>query len=70
MNELIEVQLNGQIREVPGELSVRRLLEHLELRPELIVVERNRQILDRALYDQVTVTPGDEIELVHFVGGG
>ena len=70
MTDLIEVQLNGQTREVPRALSVRRLLEHLELRPEVIVVERNRQILDRGHYDHVTVTAGDEIELVHFVGGG
>ena len=37
---------------------------------ELIVVERNRDILQRDDYADVTVSEGDVLELVHFVGGG
>ncbi len=66
----IEVRLNGRVRAVPAPLTVRQLLEHLELRPELVVVERNLQILDRAAYDRTEVLAGDALELVHFVGGG
>jgi len=33
-------------------------------------VERNREILDRSRYGDVTVEAGDVLELVHFVGGG
>ncbi|MDH3223038.1 MAG: sulfur carrier protein ThiS [Gemmatimonadota bacterium] len=68
--EVVEVHLNGRTRAVPARLSVRALLEHLALEPEMIVVERNHEILDRASYDQVPVVAGDRIELVHFVGGG
>ena len=46
------------------------LLEHLELNPTLVVVELNREILDRNRYDEVAVAAGDVLELVHFVGGG
>jgi thiamine biosynthesis protein ThiS len=49
---------------------VTELLESLDLRPELVVVERNREILERARYGDVRVEPGDTLELVHFVGGG
>ena len=68
--ETVDVQLNGRAKSVPAGLSVRGLLEHLELQPELIVVERNLEILERAAYDQVDVNTGDRLELVHFVGGG
>ncbi|MEK9500928.1 sulfur carrier protein ThiS [Gaopeijia maritima] len=68
--ETISVRLNGAERSVAAELTVRTLLESLDLRPELVVVERNREILTRDRYDQVAVEEGDVLELVHFVGGG
>lgn len=69
-SETISVTVNGKGRELPRGRSVRELLASLDLRPELVVVERNREILDRDRYDDVTVRDGDTIELVHFVGGG
>ena len=66
----IRVRLNGKERDVASGLTVRALLESLDLRPELVVVELNREILDRARYDEVAVREGDTLELVHFVGGG
>jgi thiamine biosynthesis protein ThiS len=68
--ETIRVQLNGKERDLPARLTVRRLLETLELQPGLVVVERNREILTRSRYDEVEVRDGDRLELVHFVGGG
>jgi thiamine biosynthesis protein ThiS len=68
--DAIQVRLNGKDREVPGGLSVRRLLESLELNPLLVVVELNREILERDDYGNTPVNEGDQIELVHFVGGG
>ena len=38
--------------------------------PLLVVVELNREILERDEYARVTVAEGDQLELVHFVGGG
>jgi thiazole synthase len=66
----IRIRLNGRDREIPGGSSVHQLLVSLDLRPELVVVERNREILERARYTDVTVEDGDTLELVHFVGGG
>ena len=64
------VRLNGKEREVEAGLTVAGLLERLALRPELIVVELNGEILDRKSFPVKEVRGGDEIELVHFVGGG
>ncbi|MFP4623232.1 MAG: sulfur carrier protein ThiS [Gemmatimonadota bacterium] len=66
----ITVTVNGNEREVPAGLTVKAFLESLELHPGLVVVERNREILDRDRYDAVEVEGGDVLELVHFVGGG
>jgi sulfur carrier protein len=68
--DMIEVTVNGERREVAPALTVKALLESLGLHPGLVVVERNREILDRDRYGEVEVEAGDSLELVHFVGGG
>ena len=72
MNETstIRVRLNGKDREVEEGLTITTLLESLELHPGMIVVELNKEILERDRYGDFTVGEGDSIELVHFVGGG
>jgi len=66
----IRVQLNGKNREISDSHTVRTLLEELELHPGMVVVELNREILERDSYADVGVADGDTLELVHFVGGG
>ena len=66
----IEVRINGKDREIPSGLSVSSLLEWLDLRPALVVVELNREILDRSRCQETHLEEKDVLELVHFVGGG
>jgi thiamine biosynthesis protein ThiS len=66
----IRVRLNGKEREIDGGHTVRSLLESLDLHPGMVVVELNRDILERDRYADVDVSEGDALELVHFVGGG
>jgi sulfur carrier protein len=69
-SEDIRVIVNGEERDVQRGLSVTDLLTQLGLHPRMIVVEHNREILDRAQYTNTEVRDGDALELVHFVGGG
>ncbi len=69
-NGTISVRLNGQDRDIEPGLSVRALVESLDLNPKLIVVELNREILSRDCFGDIEVANGDQVELVHFVGGG
>lgn len=69
-SETIRVQLNGKERDIARGHTVRTLLESLELHPGMVVVELNRDILERDSYESVRVSAGDTLELVHFVGGG
>jgi thiamine biosynthesis protein ThiS len=66
----IQVHVNGKEREVQSGLSVHQLVESFDLNPRLIVVELNREILSRDQFEDVQVSEGDTVELVHFVGGG
>jgi thiamine biosynthesis protein ThiS len=66
----IRVTVNGEARTIEPGQTVTQFLGSLELHPGLVVVERNREILDRDRYGDVTIEAGDVLELVHFVGGG
>ena len=66
----ISVHVNGKDRAIPRGLTVFELLEHLGLNPALVVVELNRDILERNSFGDLPVEEGDVLELVHFVGGG
>ncbi len=66
----IEVVANGRLREVAAGSTVEEFLADLELDPDVVVVERNGEILAPDRFADVRLEPGDTFEIVHFVGGG
>ena len=66
----MNVEINGQYREVPEGLSVSAMIEHLGMKPQRVALERNREILPRALWRETQVQANDSFEIVHMVGGG
>jgi thiazole synthase len=66
----IALIINGEPRQVPAGISLADLAGLLELDPAKIAVERNLEIVPRSTYRAVTLNDGDQLEIVHFVGGG
>ena len=66
----VKITLNGDPFDTAGPLTISELLEHLEIDPRRVAVERNLVVLKRALFDTTEVNDGDQIEIVNFVGGG
>jgi thiamine biosynthesis protein ThiS len=62
--------INGDTRSVPAPATLSDLLTHLELDPRMVVVELNGEIVRRPRLREVPLKTGDQVELVHFVGGG
>ena len=67
---MISISLNGEIRQVPENLTLLALLEWLKVPADRVAVERNRDIVPRAGWAATPVVEGDRLEVVHFVGGG
>ena len=65
----MDVVINGEQKKIKGG-TLLDVLAELDLDPRAVVVEHNRKIVRRVGLADVTVTEGDAIELVHFVGGG
>lgn len=70
MSEQPQIQVNGEPRSLPTGLTVAKLLDELDLTPETVAVELNREIVRRGDYVGVELEPGDELEIVQFVQGG
>src|SRR2546427_7203128 len=66
----IEIRLNGETRELPAPLNIAELLDHFDLPRERVAVERNRSIVPKQQWEAIVLAQGDELEVVHFVGGG
>ncbi len=64
------VQVNGEPRTLPEGTTVSQLLETLKITPERVVIEMNLKILKRAEHPSAVLKEGDQVEIVHFVGGG
>jgi thiamine biosynthesis protein ThiS len=70
MSDTLTIKTNGEDRQVASGSSLLNLLDALDLDPQTLVVELNRTIVPRTAFADTTLTNGDEVELVHFVGGG
>jgi thiamine biosynthesis protein ThiS len=66
----MELLVNGERRYVSDDTTAAALLEQLAIQPERVVVEVNLTILRRDQLASTILHPGDQVEIVHFVGGG
>ena len=70
MLETITLHVNGEARKLPASLSVAQLLGLLELDIRKVAIERNEEIVPRSAYGETWLIGGDQLEIVHFIGGG
>ena len=66
----MKLTLNGEETTLPDGVTVARMLEQLQVRPERVVVEVNLTILKRAQHPETVLKDGDQVEIVQLVGGG
>lgn len=66
----MNITLNGQPKDVADNITIEELLNQLKLDAQQVVIEQNRQIVPRQRHAETNLKSGDELEIVHFVGGG
>lgn len=66
----ISIIVNGEPKNIDAGISVWTFLEGLQLDPKKVAVERNLEIVSKSLFKGVTIEEGDQLEIVHFIGGG
>lgn len=66
----MNVTVNGEAKTFPEGLTVRGLVEALALTEGPVAVERNLEVVPRALHAETVLQDQDVLEIVHLVGGG
>ena len=66
----MQIQVNGERRELRDESRLSDLFKELSLAPERVAVEVNHQVVRRNEWLNTILKEGDRVEIVHFVGGG
>ena len=66
----MQITVNGQKHEFDMPLNLAALVEELKLNLKQVAIEHNREIVPRSRFDQVALNEGDQVEIVHFIGGG
>ena len=66
----MRVQINGEPNELREGMTLGELVAQLGLAPERLAIERNREVVRRARWAETVIAEGDQLEIVHFVGGG
>ncbi len=66
----MNITLNGEKKNIPENITVRGLLEHLGIQHQRVAVELNESIVRKDHYDATAIREGDSLEVVSFMGGG
>lgn len=70
MSEKIHITANGKPYVLEPSTTLPAFLASIELSPERVVVERNRNALTPSETLETTLADGDNLEIVRIVAGG
>lgn len=70
MGVVMNLLINGEKKQVENVLTIEDLIKVLELSSERLAVELNLKVIRRTDWQEIKLTDGDKLEIIHFVGGG
>jgi sulfur carrier protein len=66
----MRLTINGKEQTFDDTLTLAQLIEQLGMKGDRVAAELNRDIVSRAQWSDTALKDGDQLEIVHFVGGG
>jgi sulfur carrier protein len=67
---MIEVKINGNLEKLSPGTTVSAVLEAKQVRPEIVAVEVNGELVPKGHYMTLALKPGDQMEFLHYMAGG
>jgi thiamine biosynthesis protein ThiS len=62
--------VNGKTKSVPENYKVSDLVKNLKIPLKKVAIEINQEIIDKKKVFKINLQKNDNIEIVHFIGGG
>ena len=66
----IKIQLNGKKIQINNNESLKKLVKRLNLPLNKVAIELNKKIINKKKINKIKLNNKDNIEIVHFIGGG
>ena len=66
----MRLTVNGTEKTIANSANLIQLLQELDIDGQHIAVALNLQVIPRSSYEITSIKEGDQVEIVHAVGGG
>ena len=66
----IKIKVNGKFKTVLNNSKLSNLLKNLNIPIKKVAIELNQEIIDKKSTRNIKLKKDDNIEIVHFIGGG
>lgn len=66
----MNITINGKKEELDDNMTVEALLKKKNVRPEVVTVELNNEIVERSKFTTAKLKDGDALEFIYYMGGG
>ena len=66
----IKIKINGKSLSISQNCTVGNLIKKLDIRLNKVAIELNNKIVDKKRVKKIILNNKDNIEIVHFIGGG
>ena len=66
----MNIFVNGKKEDLENSVSVTKFLEQKKIKPEVVTVELNDNIIERPEYSKTLLKANDRLEFVYYMGGG
>ena len=70
MKKKIKIKINGKINKIDDKTKLSDLVKNLKVPLKKVAIELNREIVDKKNLNKINLKVNDNIEIVHFIGGG
>ena len=70
MKKKIKIKINGKFSMINENLSLLIFLKQLKIPLKKVAIELNQEIIDKKKLNKIKLKKNDNIEIVHFIGGG
>ncbi len=68
---MAQIIVNDEKQEMELPITLSELIEKNEVfQPEMVTVQVNEEFVDRDDWDKTTLTDGDHVDFLYFMGGG
>ena len=66
----IKIKLNGKTKIINSNYKIQNLINDLKIPIKKVAIELNQEILNKKELNKIKIKKNDNIEIVHFIGGG